>query len=123
MIRNLVNIVMCFVVVTTTTGLVVNKHYSNGKLYSASLYSNPESCCVEKDHNDSCHEETEILKITSPLHSSSQKTLVKFSSNLVKIDFEIRSVVELTVFHNTTYKPKISPYKIPLRAFIQVFLI
>ncbi len=122
MIRNLVNIVMCFVVLGATGGLVVSKHYSNGQLFSASLFSNPESCCDEGDHEDNCYEETEILKITNPLHSTYQKTLVKHSTDLISVDFNIL-LAEQAVFPNTIYHPKIYPHKIPLREFLQVFII
>ena len=122
MIRYLSNIAMCFVLLAATNGLVVNKHYSNEQLYSASIFSNPESCCNEGDHKDNCYEESEILKITNPLHSASQQTPVKHSTDFIITDVLIQTPLQ-AVFNNTTYQPNISRFKIPLREFIQVFLI
>jgi len=44
----------------TTTGFALSKHYCGGELISTSLYAEAESCC---DFGDCCKNETEVFQL------------------------------------------------------------
>ncbi|MGM0530728.1 MAG: HYC_CC_PP family protein [Bacteroidota bacterium] len=92
MIRNPGNIFLSLLVLCATTGLAVNKHYSNGELFSASLYSSPETCCQVLNFCYCCHEETERFKITDYFRTSSQQNLPK---NVQDIVLDINAIKKL----------------------------
>lgn len=78
MIQRLGHISLICMVLFATTGFVVNKHYMDGELYSASLYSNPESCCIENDLCACCQEESHLVQVDNSLPASGQQTLKPF---------------------------------------------
>ena len=125
MMRYIINIILSFVLLSATSGIVINKHYSNGELYSSSLYSNPESWCNNADdHSNSCHEESEMYKISNLIHSSFQKIFnPNLSAHIHKANSSLNLFKKTIVFQNTIYQSKLSLYKIPLRELLQVFII
>lgn len=68
--REIINPIIAFVLLVSTVGVVVNKHYSGGKLFSTALYVNAESCCSGAacccDHDkDGCREERDFYRLIS----------------------------------------------------------
>ena len=78
----IVNILVSVIFLLSFVGVQINKHYSNGKLYSVAIFNEAESCCeaVESCHIDhkttnhaessdnencSCNNETEYLIINN----------------------------------------------------------
>ena len=53
----------------STTGIIINKHYSGGKLFSSAMFVEPESCCESScchhDHQSNCHDETSFYKLVT----------------------------------------------------------
>ena len=49
MIRKIGHIAFACWLVIITSGLLINKHFSNGRYYSSALYVNAESCCKVED--------------------------------------------------------------------------
>jgi hypothetical protein len=124
MIRRLGNIILSVIFLSATAGLVVNKHYSNGQLYSASIYSTAESCCSEGQHEDSCHNESEILKISSSLHHSGYETLkLCCVAKTIKTEDEGILSPNFTSITKDLNRPELPRYTIPLQKLLQVFLI
>jgi hypothetical protein len=73
MIRDIGNILLIVILLFATTGMVVQKHYMHGELYSASLFSRADSCCTdEKDCSEDCHDESEVLKLENTFRGSGQ---------------------------------------------------
>lgn len=60
MIRRATHIILSFLLLVSTIGLSVSKHYCNGKLISTSFFIDTDSCC---DSNDCCKNETEVFQL------------------------------------------------------------
>jgi hypothetical protein len=54
------HIVLSLLLLLSTTGLVLSKHYCGGELISTSLYAEADSCC---DSGDCCKNETEVFQL------------------------------------------------------------
>ncbi|GEM_PF-1951360 len=78
--NRIVNISVTIIFLAAFIGVQINKHYSNGRLYSVAIFSEPETCCDDHencdmvhsrlfrpgqtDKNDcSCKDEKEVLRI------------------------------------------------------------
>jgi len=70
--KNISNILVSFILLVATTGIVVNKHYSAGKLFSVSLYAEAESCCADGDLCGCCDVETQVAQLKTDFQASSQ---------------------------------------------------
>jgi hypothetical protein len=55
MFRTLSHIIIAFLVLSTTTGFSISKHYCSNNLVSITINHEAESCC---DMDDCCHNET-----------------------------------------------------------------
>lgn len=62
MLRKTVNYIMSVLLILSVIGISINKHYSGKKLYSVSIFVEPDSCCTETCN--CCCEVNEILQIT-----------------------------------------------------------
>ncbi|MCF8370520.1 MAG: hypothetical protein K9H64_02785 [Bacteroidales bacterium] len=67
MIKKVANSIIVVILLISTSGVIINKHYSNGQLYSSSLFTKAKSCC-EADtcchsQNDGCTEETKAYRL------------------------------------------------------------
>lgn len=60
-LTKLTHIVLSFLLLVTTSGITVHKHYSGNQLYSRSVYVEARSCC--QDPCSCCHETMELIKI------------------------------------------------------------
>lgn len=119
-------IILAILVLCTTTGIVVNQHYSKGELYSSSFYSEPDSCCSQdnEEHLNTCHEQTMVYKVKDYFRASFPiKISVQFSFIIqtIKITELFNFTKPVTEFSNPEYKP--IPPKIPTSEFIQVFIL
>jgi hypothetical protein len=124
MIRILGNILLSIVVVFASHGIVVSKHYIDGQRYSAALFSTAESCCQENEICKSCHNEHEIIKITTSLFASGQKNIPPAGSKkaIEKNHFVIHLFKTCITLKNFN-QPRISSFKIPIREWLQVYML
>jgi hypothetical protein len=60
MIRKLSHIILSALLLATTTGLLVSKHFCNEMLISTAVYAEAETCC---ETADCCNTETEIFQL------------------------------------------------------------
>ncbi|NCA85431.1 MAG: hypothetical protein EOM83_07630 [Clostridia bacterium] len=60
MLKRIIHIALSFVLLVTTIGMVVSKHYCQDDLVSVSLFTDAESCC---DMANCCHNETEVFQL------------------------------------------------------------
>src|SRR5690554_487223 len=60
MLKKVSHIIIAFVLLLSTTGLTVSKHYCHDLFISASLFSEAESCCGEAD---CCHNEIAFFQV------------------------------------------------------------
>lgn len=60
MFKTAINILMTILLVVSTTGLAVSKHYCGHQLQSVELKPTVESCC---DDGSCCHTETQFFRV------------------------------------------------------------
>ena len=88
--RKLLNIILTILVFVSTTGITIDKHYSNNELYSVSLIGEAKSCC--EDVCDCCSNESEVLQLKD-------NYLV---SDIKKLDLFL-SLSDVILFHNNLF--------------------
>ena len=123
MIERLGNISLICMVLFATTGFVVNKHYTNGELFSASLYSNPDTCCVEDDFCACCSEESQLMRIDHSFLSSKEKKLESLYQPAQPILYNntIEDFRSLTKAFHPVFEP---PYpRAAIQKWLQIFLL
>ncbi len=118
------NIILSLLLLCTTTGIAVNQHYSNGDLYSASLYGNAESCCpTDTENHNNCHETTKVYKVKNYFYPSNPSNIhLQFTSSIKLINLTEKSNSCKSVISSKTncklFKPNISGPE-----FLQVFIL
>ena len=126
MIRKTGNIILALLVLCTTTGIVVNQHYSGGELFSASAYTDPVSCCdsEEEENTSTCHEESKVYKVKNFFRTSSSVTVQTYFSFVIQT-IDITELFHITspVMKNIYYEVKLLKPKIPNPEFLQVFIL
>lgn len=125
MLQKTGNILLALLVLCTTTGMVINQHYSNGELYSTSIYSNPDSCCDnDTEEVNTCHEESVVFKVKDYFRASQAVNVkAQFSYILQKIN-----ITELFNYTAPVIKTPLNLFKplkpkIPKSEFLQVFIL
>ncbi|MBS3807622.1 MAG: hypothetical protein KGY60_08980 [Bacteroidales bacterium] len=123
MIKRLGNISLICMVLFATTGFVVNKHYMNGELFSASLYSNPETCCVEDDFCACCSEESHVVKVDHSFLTSKEQLLERIQQPARHILDNI-TIPAFRIFTGTFYPVFTPPYpRAAIQEWLQIFLL
>lgn len=69
----IIHLFVAFVLLVTTIGVVINKHYSGGELFSTALFVEAESCCA----SSCCH--------TFPMEGCREE----FEYHILDLDFTI----------------------------------
>ena len=60
MLQKISHIILASLLMISTVGMAVNKHYCGGEIVSVSLYDNGDSCC---DMDDCCKNETQVFQV------------------------------------------------------------
>ncbi len=60
MIRKISNIIIAIILLVSTTGFTISKHYCGNELITVEINGEAESCC---DSPDCCHTETQFNKL------------------------------------------------------------
>jgi hypothetical protein len=126
MIRKTGNIILALLVLCTTTGIVVNQHYSGGDLYSVSAYTDPVSCCdsEEEKNANTCHEESKVYKVKDYFRASSSVTVHTYFMSIIQtIDITELFNTRAQVMKNVFYETNLPKPKIPKPEFLQVFIL
>jgi len=63
MFRKIAHIVLAFLLLTTTIGFTVSKHYCGSRLVEISINYEAESCCDDLGTSNCCHNETEYFQL------------------------------------------------------------
>lgn len=110
-------------VLFATTGFVVNKHYMNGELFSASLYSNPETCCVDDDFCACCYEESHVVKVDHSFLTSKEQLLESIQQPARHILNNI-TIPHFQILTGTFYPVFKPPYpRAAIQEWLQIFLL
>jgi len=67
MFRKTANIILALLLLTTTIGFSVSKHYCGSRLVEVSINSEAEPCCDDMENSNCCHNETEYFQLKEDL--------------------------------------------------------
>lgn len=67
MFRKTANIILVILLLTTTIGFSVSKHYCGSRLVEISINSEAEPCCDDMENPNCCHNETEYFQLKEDL--------------------------------------------------------
>ena len=112
------HISLAFLLLISTFGITINKHFCGNRMISASIFSDANSCC--NGNCGKCHNESHNIRVTDAFESA-------FSDEIIKIPYvslQINFFNDLAFTFNTDIKnqfvvdipPNISPHKIPKTA-------
>jgi len=100
--RQLLNIVVTLVLLVSTSGVIINKHYSGGELFSAAFFVDAKSCCetscCHHEHQNNCHDESDFYKLLADYLSPDKPVLAK---DLV-IERQTLEFAGIQLIHNST---------------------
>jgi hypothetical protein len=60
MLKGILNVLVSTLLLITTTGIGISKHYCGKTLVSVSLFNEADSCCGD---SDCCHNENQLFKV------------------------------------------------------------
>jgi hypothetical protein len=86
------HIVLSFLLLISTIGLVVSKHYCSGEMISVSVYYEADSCC---DMGGCCENENHTYQVKDD-YSSSVITTIPFLAELDILGHDLFETGELT---------------------------
>ncbi len=116
--KRIIHFGLSLLLVVSTMGVTINRHYSGGELFSTSLFAEPESCCAAKC--DCCHEESQVIKVEDDFIGSAFDLIKVFFFELVKstLNVEFSTLDEQQISKNISTECDKSP---PPDKFIQEF--
>jgi hypothetical protein len=113
MLKQTNHIILSIILLVSTIGLVVSKHYCNEELVSVSFYDISDSCC---DDNSCCHEESETYQLKVDYsHNTTQikvdndhfSILLHLMSSVIA-DFLIADIEQSIEYLVVDYSPPLS---------------
>ncbi len=118
MVKKTIHILVIVLLLISTIGVTINKHYSDGELFSIALFGEAESCC--EGPCDCCSDETEHYQINVDFLQSNISNFDLLFSNIILFIINDVSTDKITPFQ---FVDDISPTKLSnIFAFLQVFL-
>lgn len=125
MFRKIFNITITCLLLVSTTGFTVSKHYCGEDLISVKMYGETESCC---ESDMCCHTEADISQLdedfvytTTELNFDYQSLLDIVQYPLVQ--FSYNPVVNVTIKRNIPFKFPPIPNMLTRLAGLQTFLL
>ncbi len=67
MFRKTAHIILALLLLITTSGFSISKHYCGSPLVKVSINSEAEPCCDDMENPNCCHNETEYFKLIEDL--------------------------------------------------------
>jgi len=112
MIKKASHIILSMLLLLSTTGLAISKHYCGGELISTSLFVEADSCC---DSDDCCKNETEVFQLDEDfsvstaleLPESVQIDLLAVSLVVFNLSIEENLIVDEFLITDSPPPPKI----------------
>ncbi|MEN8118635.1 MAG: hypothetical protein ABFS16_16750 [Bacteroidota bacterium] len=112
MIKKASHIILSMLLLISTTGLAISKHYCGGELISTSLFVEGGSCC---DSDDCCKNETEIFQLDEDFSVSTslaipesvQIDLLAISLVVFNLNIEENSIADDYILIDSPPPPKI----------------
>ncbi|PRY91364.1 hypothetical protein BY457_12512 [Marinilabilia salmonicolor] len=103
MLRNVTNIIMTCLLLISTTGFAVSKHYCGNELISIALKTEADPCC---DDGMCCHTETQFLQLDNDFLVVATQTNLEhiYASDLILTASEVEiSLPETNFFTSFNY--------------------
>jgi len=88
MLKAITNIILSLLILVSSTGIAINKHYCNNEVKSIAIYHKVESCCNAPCK--CCHNETVTIK----------KTIEDYSFSTLSFNFDNYSINFINVWQN-----------------------
>lgn len=88
MLKAITNIILSLLILVSSTGIAINKHYCKNEVKSVAVYLTAESCC--KAPCKCCHNETVTIK----------KTVEDYSFSTFSFNFDNYSIDFINVWQN-----------------------
>ena len=88
MLKAITNIILSLLILVSSTGIAINKHFCKNEIKSVAIYLTPESCC--KVPCKCCHNETVTIK----------KTVEDYSFSTLDFNFDNYSIDFINVWQN-----------------------
>ena len=110
-IKKFGHIIMILLLLISTAGVSINKHYSGGELFSTAIFIEADSCC--ETPCGCCDEKSEFFKVEADFLTSSfslvgavQLDLLSTSISLL-VDFENTQLIANNFIHEDTSPPSL----------------
>ena len=120
MFRKTGNIALAILLLITTTGFSISKHYCGSHLVEVAINSEIEPCCGEMGNSNCCHNETEYFQLKEDFVSSSSIentsiTCFDILFPLVFVDFlDSPGIVEIEIKNFAESQPPTTQTKLSL---------
>ena len=116
-LSKIVHLLVACILLFSTIGVVVNKHYSGGKLFSTALFVEAESCCETScccsKHDDDCAEEADYYRLIADYIIPENSENANFDVNdftLIAINFGSLNIgLNSNVFFENLALRKVDP--------------
>ncbi len=95
MFRKIINIIIVFLLLISTSGFTISRHYCGDNLVSVVINSEAKSCC---DMHGCCHDESEFFKVNND-----------FSNNIQTFNIEVFTSIFLFI-KSYSFQNKIQEY-------------
>lgn len=116
------HIILVVLLLISTAGVTVNKHYSSGELFSTAFFVEAESCC--EIPCDCCDESSEIFKLDADYLASAYELFEIAQFDLLFAFLAVPELIETaTSFANTYLIEDTPPPKPDLCILNQVFIL
>jgi len=119
MIKGFINIIVSFLLLTSTAGLSITRHYCGDKLVEIGIYKEPAPCC---DMDGCCHNETSFFQVKENFFTPDNS--VSFQNTLQDLLFSMVFVV--VEYHPVQLVPDLLPFAespppLPLHTALSLF--
>lgn len=95
MLKIVSHTIISFIFLIATTGLTINLHYSQNKLYDVGIYTEAQSCCGDLTHHNSCCQKE---KSTNHCEDKTIEMKVKDEFNFTSSNFELEPSSFINLF-------------------------
>ena len=116
---NIIHLFIAIILLVSTIGVVINKHYSGGELFSTALFVEAESCCssscCHSQPVSGCEEESDYYRLIADyIMPGSESNIQEFGDEFNVTGFDVIPVANYTsalVLSNTVWLFANSPPK------------
>jgi hypothetical protein len=118
------HITIAFLLLISTFGITINRHFCGNRLISSSIFSSASSCC--KGNCNKCHNETQSIRVTDAFEPAFSNEILKNPYSLLQLSYYNDLPFSDKSFINNQFisdiSPDISPPEIMISArLLQIF--